>query len=94
MTEEQFEQVKKRTKSQMKTITKWEKETCPEETIIFLKGINGCLGASSTKGYPSEIICIIEQYLRKLSKKIGVPYSTLIGTMLLEKSEETSTEDK
>lgn len=94
MTEEQFEQVKKRTKSQMKTITKWEKETHPEETIIFLKGINGWLGARSTKGCPSDIICIIEQYLRELSKKIGVPYNTIICTLLLEKSEETSTEEK
>ena len=94
MTEEQFEQVKKKTNSQMKTVTKWAKETQPEETIIFIKGIAGRLGARSTKGCPSDILCIIAQYLRELSKKLGVPYNTIICTLLLETSEETSTEDK
>ena len=83
MTDEQFEHAKKSVASQLKTTDKWEKDLTPDEALVYLRGINGKLGAHNTKGTTGNILGMLAGYLHSLAAEVGVSYSTLLALMTL-----------
>ena len=77
MTNEQFEQASKSVNSQLKTTDRWMRDLTPDEALVYLRGINGKLGAHNTRGSIGSILGMLAGYLHSLAGEVGVSYSTL-----------------
>ena len=83
MTDEQFEHAKKSVNSQLKTTSKWIKDLTPDEALVYLRGIDGKLGAHNTKGTIGNILGMLAGYLHSLAEEVGVSYSTLLALITI-----------
>ena len=83
MTDEQREIWEKKTQSQFNTASKWAKELQPEESLIVLKGVNGKLCIQCHKGYPTDIIAMLHEYIANIAAHRGVSYASVIGALLI-----------
>ena len=83
MTKEQIEQIRKKNSTQFKTIKRWCEELMEGETLIVLKGAYGQLTLECARGNAGDTMHMLNEYLMNLSKKSGISFSTLVGSMLI-----------